>query len=167
MKTRNPFIAAQGGILLLILLAFSIGQVFPQQPSQIKPTQEPTNQTIPGKAVWLKDALDALKIKANPESLKNQIVWIGDDNIIRPVLDNEASRCLFLDEQLRNRHGEITIKTTPGLTHLVTTKLKIQHEGRMRIPEYYCDLCAIATPYPQVCPCCQVEVVFRYRPETQ
>ena len=57
----------------------------------------------------LAEALEArgLELAADPEPIAKQVVLLADDGTITPLLSDETSRALFLDERLRNRNAEI------------------------------------------------------------
>jgi hypothetical protein len=42
---------------------------------------------------------------------------------------------------------------------------KIEQDGRLQTPEYYCNICTISVRYPQVCPCCQGPMELRMKPQ--
>lgn len=121
--------------------------------------------TMAGEVVELASALKALGVPADPASTAGQIVLRTKDGSIAPLLSDEASRALFLDERLRNRPVEVSARRYPGLPYLQVLTFKIEHEGRFRTPEYYCDICTIHVRYPQICPCCQGDMELRMQPE--
>ncbi len=72
-----------------------------------------------GKFVTLSEALMArdLAIKPDPEPIAKQVVLLAEDGTIIPLLSDDASRALFLDERLRNRAGEIQGRRFAGLPY--------------------------------------------------
>jgi rubrerythrin len=50
-----------------------------------------------------------------------------------------------------------------GLPFVQVVTFRVEEQGTLRIPEYYCDVCTITVRYPQVCPCCQGDMELRYR----
>ena len=125
----------------------------------------PQSVTLRVKALWLADALKTLKVTADEEMTANQLVVVAADGNLTPVLRDEASRALFLDERLRDRDLEVQARKLPGLPYLQVVLFRIRHEGRWRIPEYYCDICTISVRYDQACPCCQGSMDYRMKPE--
>jgi len=47
----------------------------------------------------------------------------------------------------------------------VSQTVKIEDDGRLRTPEYYCEICTISVRWPQTCPCCQGDMLLRMKPE--
>ena len=122
---------------------------------------------LKGKVVTLAAALDAVKVGIRPdaEPIAQQVVLLGDDGTITPLLSDVASRALFRDERLRNRVAEIRGRRFPGVPYLQVVTFKIAQEGRLQTPEYYCNVCTISVRFPQVCPCCQGPMELRMKPE--
>jgi hypothetical protein len=118
-----------------------------------------------GKVVDLTTVLKGTGIAFDAEPVARQVVLEGPDGTITPLLSDEASRALFLDERLRNRRIEIVGRRYPGLPYLQVISIKVEDEGKLRTPEYYCDICTISVRYPQECPCCQGPMELRMRPE--
>ncbi len=127
--------------------------------------EDPEPIRLQAKAMWLSDALKSRKIPADLEMTTLQVVLVEPGGAIRPILRDEASRALFLDERLRNRDLEVQARRYPGLPYLQVVSFRVRHEGKWRTPEYYCDICTISVRYPQVCPCCQGDMEFRMKPE--
>jgi hypothetical protein len=123
--------------------------------------------TVSGKVVTLADAVNARKlgVKLDPECTGKQVVLLGDDGSIVPLLADEASRALFVDERLRNRPSEIRGRRFAGVPYIQVLSFKVELEGRLAAPEYYCDVCAISVPYPRICDCCQGPTTLRARPD--
>jgi hypothetical protein len=110
----------------------------------------------------------ALKEKGLPcdsGPIEKQVVLREADGSLEPLLSDEASRALFLDERLRNRPAEIRVRRHAGLPFVQVLSFKVEEGGRLRTPEYFCEICTISVRYPQICPCCQGEMVLRMRPE--
>ena len=118
-----------------------------------------------GKVVLLADALKGSGLDFDVEPVSKQVVLKGDDGTITPLLSDDASRALFLDERLRNRRAEIAGRHHPGLPYIQVVSFQIEDQGRLRTPEYYCEICTISVRFPQICPCCQGEMVLRMTPE--
>lgn len=121
--------------------------------------------TVTGKAMLLTEALaafDGLKIDADPA--ERQVVLLCQDGTLVPLLRDEASRALFDDARLRNRRAEVKARKFSGLPYLQVTSFKVEWEGALRTPVYYCDLCSISVRYLQACPCCQGDMELRMKP---
>lgn len=123
--------------------------------------------TLKGQVVTLWAALNAAKwnLRVDAEPIAKQVVLLGDDGQITPLFSDVASRALFQDDRLRNRVAEIRGKRFPGVPYLQVVSFKIEQDGKLRTPEYYCNICTISVRYPQVCPCCQGPMELRMKPE--
>jgi hypothetical protein len=104
-------------------------------------------------------------LRADPESVAGQVVLLGEDGTVTPLLSDQASRALFRDDRLRNRQAEIKGRHHPGLPYLQVITFKIEQDGRLQTPEYYCNICTISVRYPQICPCCQGPMELRMKPQ--
>ena len=82
-----------------------------------------------------------------------------------PILSDDGGRLFFLDPAMRDRPARLKLRTSPDLPFAQVIHVEIEHEGRWRIPQYYCDVCTIAVRYPQICLCCQGPMEFRFKPE--
>jgi hypothetical protein len=132
-------------------------------PLQAAPKGE--QATLHGRVVELTAALKSLDIKADTEPISRQVVLRAADGKVTPLLADEASRALFLDERLRDRPLQIQGRRFAGLPYLQVISFQIEHNGKLRTPEYYCEVCSIRVRYPQTCPCCQGPMVLRLLPE--
>ncbi len=119
--------------------------------------------TLQGKVLTLNAAIVSrgLSIKFDPEPIAKQVALIGEDGSIVPLLSDEASRALFLDERLRDVRAQILGRRFTGVPYLQVISFKVEREGKFQTPEYYCDVCAITVRYPQTCPCCQGPMELR------
>jgi len=123
--------------------------------------------TLTGKVVELTIVLKASGLAFDADPLARQVVLQGPDGTITPLLPDEASRAFFLDERLRDRKVEILGRRYTGLPYLQVIGFKVEEEGQLRTPEYYCDICTISVRYPQICSCCQGPMVLRMKPESR
>jgi len=123
--------------------------------------------SLKGKVLTLPAALKAANssLQADPEPIAKQVVLVGDDGVITPLLSDEASRALFLDERLRDRPAELRVKRFAGVPYVQVITFKIEQDGKYQTPEYYCNICTISVRYPQTCPCCQGPMELRMKPE--
>ncbi len=136
----------------------------PPPPSSTASSPEPV--VVRGKVLTLAEALVArgLPVKPDADTAARQVVVLENDGTIVPLLCEDASRAFFLDERLRKCPSEIQGRRFTGVPYLQVISFKIERDGRLRTPEYYCDVCAISVLYPQICPCCQGPVELRMRP---
>lgn len=121
--------------------------------------------TLPGTVILATEALKAAGVAFDPEPVVKQVVLKAKDGTVTPLLSDEASRALFLDERLRRRPVEIQGRRRPGLPYLQVLSFRVEEGGRLRTPEYFCEVCTISVRYPQICPCCQGEMNLRMRPD--
>jgi hypothetical protein len=131
------------------------------------PPQTPETITVRGKVLLLSEAIKAQKLPIAPdaEPIAKQVVVLGKDGTTTPLLSDETSRALFLDARLRNRDAQIVGRRYSGLPYLQVVTIEVESEGRLRVPEYFCDVCTISVPYPQICPCCQGPMELRMKPD--
>jgi hypothetical protein len=122
---------------------------------------------LTGKVVELTTVLKASGLSFDEEPVARQVVLQGADGSSTPLLSDEASRALFVDDRLRNRPIEIVGRRHPGLPYLQVVSIKVDEHGQLRTPEYFCEICTISVRYPQVCPCCQGPMELRMRPESR
>jgi hypothetical protein len=136
-------------------------------PSPMPPGRKHEEVTLRGKVMPLSSALQliGLDVKPDPESTTRQMVLLGDDQSITPLLCDDASRALFLDERLRGIRAEIRGRRYAGVPYLQVSTFRVEHEGRLQTPEYYCSVCSISVRYPQICPCCQGPMELRMTPD--
>lgn len=131
----------------------------------VVPRHETVTRT--GKVILLVDLLKDKGIATDSDSISRQVVLVEADGSVTPLLSDEASRAFFLDDRLRGRKAELVARKFAGLPYLQLVSFKIEDDGRLRIPEYWCDVCSISVRYPQTCPCCQGPMELRMRPEKQ
>lgn len=131
------------------------------------PRPAPESVTLRGKVMTLTAALEArgLGLAPDPEPIAKQVVLLGDDGTITPLLSDEPSRALFRDERLRNRAAQIVGRRFAGVPYLQVVTIQVESEGRLRTPEYFCDVCTISVRYPQICPCCQGPMELQMKPD--
>jgi hypothetical protein len=129
------------------------------------PQNAPESITLRGQVKLLGAALESrgLGLKVDSGPIAKQVVLLGKDGAITPILSDEASRALFLDERLRDCPAEIEAQRYARIPYLQVVTFKVERDGRMRTPEYYCDVCAISVRYPQICPCCQGAMELRMK----
>ena len=121
--------------------------------------------SLKGTVVELTEALKPTGLSVDPEPIAKQVVVRDSEGAITPLLSDEASRALFLDGRLRGRAAVLQARRRPGLPYVQVVTFKVEDGGRMRTPEYYCEICTISVRYPQICPCCQGEMELRMKPE--
>lgn len=123
--------------------------------------------TLRGKVVELSAVLKAEGLPADAEPVAKQVVLQAAGGTVVPLISDEASRALFLDKRLRERPAELHARRLAGLPYVQVVSFQVEEDGRMRTPEYYCEICTISVRYPQICPCCQGSMVLRMKPESR
>ena len=131
------------------------------------PPPSPETVTVRGKVLMLADALKSRGLALAPDSepIAKQVVILSEDGTITPLLSDETSRALFVDARLRNRKAQIGARRFAGLPYLQVVTIEVESEGRLRTPEYFCEICTISVRYPQICPCCQGPMEFQMKPD--
>ncbi len=127
----------------------------------------PTVVTVRGRILTLDSALRSLdlELKLDPGSASKQVVLLGEDRSITPLFRDEITRALFEDGRLRNLRAELHGRHYPGVPYLKVTSLRVEHDGQLQIPEYFCEVCSISVRAPQICPCCQGPMILQMRPD--
>lgn len=125
---------------------------------------EARSVTLSGQVRTLVDVLKDRGITADASLVGDAVVLESSDGQVSALLPNGASKALFLDERLRERPTELTAWKHPGLTFLEVVSFRVEENGKLRTPEYFCEICTISVRYPQVCPCCQGPMELRYQP---
>src|SRR5665213_1273961 len=84
------------------------------------PSSAPETVVRRGKVLTLAEALASrdIAIKPDPDSIAKQVVLLAEDGTIIPILSDEASRALFLDERLRNCPSEIQGRRFAGIPYM-------------------------------------------------
>ncbi len=136
-------------------------------PAPVVASPRPALVTLRGRVLLLPAALKsrALDVKPDLEPIANQAVLLGEDGAITPLLCDDASRALFLDDRLRNRRTELKGQRFVGIPYVQVLTFKVEYDGRLETPEYFCEICAISVRFPQICPCCQGPMVLRMKSE--
>lgn len=144
-----------------------IGLLMPPVVEAEHPAESVREVVRTGKVVELASLLVDRGVVADEVAIAGQVVLKGDDGEVVPLLPSQASRALFLDDRLRDRPAEIKGLAHEGLPYLEVLNFRVQEQGTFQAPEYYCEICAIKSRYPQACPCCQdaMELRFSANPE--
>jgi hypothetical protein len=144
--------------VFIVIAAGSFGVIVSQETPARTVTVEGVVKPGLGKA-GANDQANAAGAKSEPMA----IFATGGRQIA--IADDEGGRMFYLDPAMRGREVRLKlIEKGPGRPAEVIQS-EVRHEGRWRVPQYYCDVCTIAVRYPQVCLCCQGPMEFRYKPE--
>jgi hypothetical protein len=151
-------------VLVLLALVLPMGTDPGPGPGRAASAHEADTVTLSGEAVLLTDVLKASGVVCDAEPVARQVVVREPDGTTTPLLSDEASRALFLDERLRNRPVRVQGRRFAGLPYLQVVLFRVAQDGEWHTPEYWCDVCAISVRYPQICPCCQGNMELRMQP---
>ena len=121
--------------------------------------------TVEGRVLGMPEIMTRKAIKADFGPLENQVALLSSKGRVLPILSDDGGRLFFLDPAMRDRPARLKLRTSPDLPFAQVIHVENEHEGRWRIPQYYCDVCTIAVRYPQICLCCQGPMEFRFKPE--
>ncbi len=125
----------------------------------------PRTGTLEGLVRPMSEIAKSRKIAGDPEPLASLMALETKDGRAIPLLSDEGGRMFYLDESMRGRQVRLKLIERPEFPVAEVVQSEVMHEGRWRVPQYYCDVCTIAVRYPQVCLCCQGPMEFRFRPE--
>jgi hypothetical protein len=160
--------AMAGGSVLVASLAFSAP---PDTRSEAnhdrlpRPTAKTDTITLVGSVLPFAEAVRPLGLVYDAEPVAKPVVLQGDDGSITPFFSDDASRALFQDERLQHRRTKLTARKYADLPYVQIVDFQVEDQGRFRTPEYFCEICTISVRYPQICPCCQGDMVLRMRPD--
>jgi len=125
----------------------------------------PKASILNGEVVKLARELKGAGLTFDDGPIADQVVLKAKDQSLIPLLSDDASRALFLDERLRDRPAELKVRRFPKVPYVQVLSFKVLVDGTLRTPEYYCEICAISVRYPQSCPCCQGSMELRMMPQ--
>jgi hypothetical protein len=83
---------------------------------------------------------------------------------IYPFLPLDTAAAIWMDERVRQRDLQITVRTFPNSDFIEVIKLKSWLNGRLHNLYYFCDICYISSHKPGPCECCQDPFQFRETP---
>jgi hypothetical protein len=88
----------------------------------------------------------------------------ADDGTSYQLVEDDASRMLFLDSRLRDRPVRLTALRVPGAKKLQVVFVQTVKGGKVYDVDYWCEVCQISLNRPGPCTCCGDETEFRERP---
>ncbi|HET6573216.1 MAG TPA: hypothetical protein VFG68_06415 [Fimbriiglobus sp.] len=100
--------------------------------------------------------------KGKPD--KRKLVLAADDGTSYPLVEDGASRMLFLDSRLRGRPVRLTALRVPDTRKLQVVRVQTVKDGTVYDVDYWCETCQISLDHPGPCFCCGEEVELRERP---
>lgn len=145
-----------GWTALILSLTLGAGKAAPKE-----------SVTVAGEVIELSAALKSLGLPFDADPVAKQVVLRERNGTLSPLLSDDASRALFVDERLRDRPLELKGNRFPGLPYIQVISFKVVDNGRLRTPEYFCGVCTISVRFPQICPCCQGPMELRMKPEVE
>ena len=154
------------------MIAPTVGWLAPLLPLALAPNTPTSTETgepvtLNGRVVELTAAPRSSGLGVDEGPIAKQVVLQGRDGTLTPLLSDDASRALFLDERLRDRPAEIKARRHPSSPYVQVVTFRIEEDGRLRTPEYISEVCTISVRYPQICPCCQGPMEPRMRPDAR
>lgn len=144
---------AAASVLLLALLA----HVSPGRPTD--PPADGSPAVVAGKVLPLAAALEKVGVKADKDS--TGVALVTDEGRVYPVVKEELSRMLFVEEQLQNRPVRLAAKLVPGTMFLRVTAVQTVKDGKVYDVDYWCDNCQLFALAPGPCKCCGGPTVLR------
>ncbi len=155
------------GVRYAIVLAVAVLASIASRPSGafVSPQQPARTITVEG---VVKPATVKAAAKGQPGTAESQaetMAIIAVDGRQIAIADDEGGRMFYLDPAMRGREVRLKLIERGGGKPAEVIQSEVRHEGRWRVPQYYCDVCTISVRYPQVCLCCQGPMEFRYKPE--
>lgn len=153
VRTRSPL------IIVCLILCLS-----PEVKSSAQDSRSLAS-TYEGVVRPMSEIAKSRKIRGDTEPLAGLMALESKDGRAIPLRSDEGGRMFYLDEAMRGRQVRLKLIESPDFPVAEVIQSEVMHEGRWRVPQYYCDVCTIAVRYPQVCLCCQGPMEFRYRPE--
>jgi hypothetical protein len=102
--------------------------------------------------------------KGKPASGSPPVELKADDGTVYPLVEDDASRMLFLDARLRDRPVRLTAVRAAGGKGLQVVSVQTVKDGVVYDVDYWCEICQISGSAPGACVCCGDEVELRERP---
>ena|SRR5438874_2004635 len=102
--------------------------------------------------------------KAGAKSDDRGVALVADDGTTYPLVEDGASKMLFLDSRLRDRPVRLTALPVSGTKKLRVVLVQTVKDGRVYDVDYWCGVCQISLNYPGSCVCCGDETELRERP---
>ena len=140
-------------------VALLLGGVCGGQPPK-PPAPADAPQVFTGKVVPLPSPQGKPGAKAEDRGL----ALLGDDGTSHPLIEDDGSKMLFMDSQLRNRPVRLTAVPERGTKKLRVVSVQTVKDGKVYDVDYWCEICQISLLQPGKCYCCGDETVRRERP---
>src|SRR5262249_52099937 len=102
--------------------------------------------------------------KGQPQTKPGGVALAADDGTTYPLVEDGASRMLFLDSRLRGRPVRLTALRVPGTKDLRVVYVQTVKDGTVYDVDYWCEVCQISQNCPGPCVCCGEDVPLRERP---
>ncbi len=104
------------------------------------------------------------KVVETADGKKKQLELKADNGKSYSIIDNAASKMLFLEKRLRDRPVQLTAILEPQTNSLRVVRVQTLKDGVLHDVDYWCEICQISLNYPGLCVCCNDDTVFRERP---
>jgi hypothetical protein len=98
--------------------------------------------------------------------VRHEHLWAfrGTNGVMHTILRGRFSDAIFMDEKVRARELQLRARVFPQSNAMEVLTIRSIKDGVVQDLYYYCDVCAIKSVSPEVCACCQAEVVFTEEP---
>jgi hypothetical protein len=81
------------------------------------------------------------------------------------ILRGTYSEALFVDARVREKELLLKARLFPNSQIIEVTRIRSVRNGVVHDLFYYCTICAIRSPSPDICACCQEPVELVEKPE--
>ena len=142
-----------GGDEDLRLKAAAVG--VPEKPQEIR---------LRGCIVCLPEEMHRLHQAQIPTPHEHLYGFRTTDGIYYTLLRTRTSEAFFVDKRLHERELIIQGRVLPKTQLLDAIPVGSVHNGKAYDLYYWCTVCAIRTPIPGICMCCQDPVEFVEKP---
>jgi hypothetical protein len=129
-----------------------------------KKRAEPPKVELRGRVVCLPEAMHELYGTELPTDHTHLYGFRARDGVFYTLLRTRWSEGLFVDERLRELELIVRGQVLPKTQIFDVTSLRSVKNGVVHDLFYYCDICAIETPTPGPCLCCQAPVELVEKP---
>ncbi|MBN9522174.1 hypothetical protein J0H58_27250 [bacterium] len=115
-----------------------------------------------GKVLPLAAALAKFGVKADADT--PGVALVTDEGKVSPIVKEELSRMLFVEEKLQSGPVRLTAKLVPGTTLLRVSAVQTVKDDKVYDVDYWCDNCQLFVLSPGPCKCCGGPTVLRETP---
>ena len=132
-----------------------------------KGAQQTNEIRLRGRIVCLPEEMHRLYQTHLPTPHEHLYGFKTNDGTFYTLLRTRTSEALFADKRLREMELIVQGRVLPNTQILDVIPVGSFHNGKLYDLYYYCTVCAIRTPIPGICMCCQQPVEFVEKPFDQ